>query len=96
MKKELHPGIVALIVVVVLVAVGWFGYQKMKPAPYDPSPGGGVGIVESENAAASVPPSTGNSPGEQQYMQSMQGGGSTPGVPAGSGVAGDGTAQVPR
>ena len=94
MKKELHPGIVAAIVVVALVLVGWFGYQKMKPSPYDPSPGGGVGIVESENSAASVPPSSGNSPGEQQYLQSMQGGSSTPGVPAGAAVGGDGTSQV--
>jgi len=81
-KKDLHPGIVAVIVVVVLVLVGWFGFQRMKPAAYDPSPGVGAGIVESENAAASVQPA-GNSPGEQAYQQSLQGGGSVPGFPQG-------------
>ena len=94
MKKELHPGVVAAIIVIALVLVGWFGYQKMKPGDYVPSPGQGAGVVESETAAASVPPA-GNTPGEQAYQQSMQGGGAVPGNPQGATVAGDGTAQLP-
>jgi hypothetical protein len=82
LKKELHPGVIALVVIVALALVGWYGYQKLKPGDYVPSPRMGGGSAE-QAAPAPEAVSASKSPGEQAYEQSMQGGGVVPGAVGG-------------
>ena len=82
MKKEVNPVIIGVVIAVVLVAVGFFGFRMMQPAPYTPSPG--VAASDSPGDSAAQP----LSPGEQAYQQSLNAGGATPGVPAAAPAAG--------
>jgi hypothetical protein len=82
LKKELHPGAMALIIILAVALLGWYGYQMMKPGDYVPSPKMGAGETQTSNKepAASRQP---KSAGEQAYEESTRGGGPVPGAPGG-------------
>ena len=73
MKREVNPSVIAIVVIVVLGLVGWFGYQKMKPAGEAPS------TLSQGLTAATTPPSA-PQPGAAAPMPGPVTG-QTPGLP---------------
>jgi len=41
MKQQVHPAVIAAVVVVIVLGLGFWFVHAMQPAPYRPSPGAG-------------------------------------------------------
>ncbi|MBC7528937.1 MAG: hypothetical protein H7308_15485 [Chthonomonadaceae bacterium] len=85
MKKEVNPLAIGGIVAVLVVALVFFGYRALQPAPYLPSPGSGTASGGSTSGEGNKPgqPSAGKSGSANATYYPTAPPGSTPGRPPG-------------
>ena len=57
MKREISPWVLAAAMIVVLLLIGWWGYNKMEPAPYQRVTGTYNGTIPGGGPAPSTPAS---------------------------------------
>jgi hypothetical protein len=81
MKKEVHPVVIGVVIVVVVVGLGFFLSRAMKPAYYLPSPGVAGRPATGVPSYAKAPGDATPPGGEGRTTPVVPPSGSTPGNP---------------